>query len=170
MSLVKKYSDTEPVVISLLAQDKAIQAFNLLLEGKSIIEVKHELSIPSAQVKLLETRFIEIRDMIERIIRHEAKLVREEGHFEISDEIEGVQTWIVDTEEVLCPVPSSLSKLQERSVELIGNDYDINEPLFDTDDLNILVTAINYAVSTLVSHSNITNDATFDWWKSKVIG
>ena len=167
MTLIKKYDGVSAKEDILLTKDEALAVFNLLKVGTTVAQIKHKLFLPTKKVKVLETRLIEVREMIEKLVKGESRLVLEESHFE---EIDGVTTKVIDVEEVRCPVPSTLSKLKERSVQLIGRDYDISEPLFETDDINTLVTAINYVVEQLVLHSNNTNNDTFSWWKSKVIG
>lgn len=168
MTLLIKYDDAVAPKLPLLKEDEALAVFNALVEGKTVSQIKHILYLPTDKVSLLESRLIEIRDMMINIVNRRSNLVDEEGHYEINEET-GESTYIVDVEQVICPVPSSLGKLVERSIQIITKDYDFSEPLFETDNIESLLDAIEYVVTTLVTKSNSTNDATFDWWKSKVI-
>lgn len=168
MSIIVKYDNVvTPTNELLLDQNQALEAFGLFLQGKTPNQVRRIMFLPVNKLERLHLRFVEVREMIERIVKHEARLVREVGHYE---EVDGEQVWIIDTPEELCPVPQTLAKLKERSLQLVMNDYDISEPLFATDDMTTLVNALNYVIEQIILHSNSTNDATFDWWKTQVIG
>jgi hypothetical protein len=165
MSGLKFELDTPaPVNPKLLSKDDAIIVFNYLLEGKTPNQIKYLTKFPEAKIKLLEKRLSEIKDMIVRILNRQAWLSRpiygdpdpETGEVECIDEGE------------ICPVPQTLTKLQERSVELISNDYDVSEPLFNTNDISELVSGIYTVIERLVVTSNSTGDATYDWFKERL--
>lgn len=169
MEIIKKYTDEKLSNDILLNEEQALSAFDLFVEGSTPLVIKHKLFLPINKIKNLEVRLVEVREMIERIVKHEARLVREEGHWtETTEDIPS--EYIVDVEEVLCPVPQTLSKLKERSLELVLKDYNATEPLFATDDMNTMVTALNYVIEEIIKHSNEANDATYEWWKDKVTG
>ena len=170
MGLLDRYKETPTPSSTLLTQQEAMDAFDLFLEGKTAGEIKLMLCLSNtAKVKTLEKRLVDIIDMMERIVKREARLVREEGHNETNEET-GEQTWVVDIEEVICPVPSTQTKLNERALELVSNDYDVTEPLFATDDVMELVTGLNYVIDKVIKYSESDGSGTFDSWKSKVIG
>lgn len=168
MGLLDRYKTVITPSSNLLTQQQAMDAFDLFISGKSVGEVRLILCLGFNKVKTLETRLIEIIDMMERIVKREARLVREEGHYEVNEET-GEQTWIVDVEEVICPVPSTLAKLKERSLELVQNDYDVTEPLFDTDNVLDLVDGLNYVIEQVIINSEPNQSGTFESWKAKVI-
>jgi hypothetical protein len=158
--IIKKYETQEQEQsIPLVSKDKALEIFDLLVEGNNIIKVKYETFTSVEQVKKLNGKFVEIRDMMERIVKHQAWLKRP-----VLDE----QGNVIEEGE-LCPVPQSEAKLIERSLQLINNDYDFGaEPLFDVQSVEEVQDAVEYIVHTIITHSNLTNDADYDWWKSKV--
>lgn len=167
MGLLDRYKTTTETSSNLLNQEQAIAAFDLFLQGKTIGEVRLLLCLNEAKLKTLYTRLVEIIDMMERIVKREARLVREEGHWEVNGET-GEQTWVVDVEEEICPVPSTLEKLHERALQLVQNDYDITEPLFDTDNVMDLVDGLNYVIDQVIINSEANQSGTFESWKAKV--
>jgi hypothetical protein len=164
MGLQRNLEEITPTSPILLSETEALAAFNLFMLGKSVNQVKHTLYLPTIKLSLLYVRLMEMREMIDRIVKHEAKLVREVGHY---DE-EG--NYVIDTPEELCPVPQSLSMLIQRSLQLISQDYNVSEPLFDTDDISVLMTAITYVITQLVIQTNSTNNASYSWYKDKIVG
>jgi hypothetical protein len=162
MEIIRKF--IEPVVTdTLLTKEQAIIAFDLFVQGGNVNSVKHQLHVPASKVETLYQRLVEIREMIERVVKGEAKLVHEEGHYDR----EG--NYIVDTPTVYAAVPNTLEDLQSTCLALVANDYDISEPLFETDNLMDLVDGLNYVIEKIIQYSNATNDASFDWWKFKII-
>jgi hypothetical protein len=158
MELIRTFVEPKVEVSTLLSKDQALAVFDLFVNGNNAIGIKHKIGIPVDKSKLLYNRLCEIREMIERIVLRKAKLVKEEGHFE-------EETWVIDVEEVLCPVPTTIEKLKERSLELI----DISEPLFIVNNVEELVTGINTVIDKFIQYSSPGHDADFNWWKQKVI-
>jgi len=168
MGLIKVYNETPVTPQShLLDQLDAIEAFDLFVAGKTVSEVFHILCLDINKLKTLYTRLTEVIDMMERIVKREAWLVREESHIEVNEET-GEQTKVIDVEGVICPVPTTIAKLKERCLELVQNDYDVSEPLFATDNVMDLVDGLNYVIEQVIVNSNITKDATYSWWAEQV--
>lgn len=167
MELIKKYDLQNTNQEHLLSTQDALDAFDLFVLGVSITDVKHQLFLPESKLKTLYQRLVETRLMIERIMKGEARLVREEGHYEV-DEVTQEQVWLVDVEEVLAPIPETIEELKSISLTLVSKDYDVTEPLFNTNNVEDLVNGINYIIDKIIQHSNTTNNATFDWWKQQI--
>jgi hypothetical protein len=66
--------------------------------------------------------------------------------------------------------PTTQASLVEVAKLYLYNNYALDDILYDATDLNELIVAVTYVIETLIAQSNLANDATFTWWKSKVIG
>lgn len=163
MEIVVKYDNPQNTPETLLTQDQATTAFDHFIQGKTPVQVKHLMFLPLVKLETLYNRLVKIRQMIERIAKGEARLVREESHI---DPNTGEK--VIDVPEQLAPVPASLEELKATSLQLIQNDYDISEPLFQANSIEELQAGLNYVIEQIILHSNQANDATFDWWINQV--
>jgi hypothetical protein len=152
-----------PVVFTV---EQSVIIFNLHKEGKPALAIAQELGLNTNRVKILLLRFAEIRDMMERIIKGEAHL--EKGYTIPAeyDEIGEVVVEAIVIEPVMVPVPQTLTKLIERSLELIDKDRPMSEdPIFTANTIEEVVEAVALVATEVIRLSKLEQDGTFDWWK-----
>jgi len=65
--------------------------------------------------------------------------------------------------------PTTLAGLKLSTSAEISAQHNLTDWLFNAQDEAETTSAIEYVVSKIVAHSNTANNATFAWWKSKVI-
>jgi hypothetical protein len=151
---------------NLVTAAQAVAIYDHDFNGLNAIDIFHKVSsITISQINVTISKLTEIKDMMKRIVLHKAWLERpvkewneELGEFEITDPGE------------LCPVPSTFSNLVERCIELINQDYPLDQdPIFEATSLEDVLEAFSYIVNSIIKNSTSTKDATFDWWKGRVI-
>lgn len=165
MKLYNKLDDVtvqEPV---LLTEEQGLAVFNALIAGKSVVEVKHLLNIPTADIKRLENKLVGVREIMKRLVRGEEVSQEEVYHF---DEETGEK--IIDTPIKYYPKPTSMAKLKTAVLTAINSNpnYGMGEGLFQADSLESMIDGFNYVIEQMIVQSNVSNNASFSWWKSKV--
>lgn len=157
--IIKKFITVAENGETLLTQEQALQAFDLFSQGKSTFEVKCTMFLPEDKLILLYDRLVEMRLMLERLVKGEAHLTYGETNPETGEV----------TEDTFVPSPTNMTELIQAGLQLINRDYDISEPLFQSDSISELIAGIQLVLMQIVQKSNSTNDATFDWWKSQIL-
>jgi len=151
--LYKKLDGSD--VEMLLDEFVALQVFELLLFKFSLIAIKEKVDVPMTKLINYENNLVIIRDIIERLVKGEE-----------------IQSYGVNDIVNYYAVPTSLENLKEITIQILTTNISYGMVLLG---LFISTTAITkehqygYIIDQLVSQTNSTNSATFEWWKQKII-
>lgn len=172
LKVVKVYGVETPIQEpELLTQQQAIDAFNLLKEGKSLNYVRHTFAqqgetLSRAKLHALFVKLCMIRDMVERIMLGKAKVQYEEGHWETDPETQE-QTWVIDQPVMYASIPNSMEELKQTAIEVIENDESVDISLFQG-TLQDLLSGLYYVIEEVVKYSKEDKQGTFEWFKANV--
>jgi hypothetical protein len=166
MEQLQQKLDTIQVIAnsSLLTQEKALDAFALLLDCKGKYFIAHTLSVLPDKVEKLNEKLIGIRNIMTRLILGTEIHTQEISHID-----EETGSTIIDAAAIYYPVPTTLVDLQNATLVAIStnNEYDIGQGLFIL-SLEDMIAGVNTVIEQLVESTNSTNDATFEWWSAKI--
>lgn len=147
----------------LLSQTEAMAVFDCLLENKNATAIKHELHLESSKIKALIPKLIELRVLVEALVKGTKIQTAEEFHH---DEETGEK--VIDIAEALYPAQTAKAGLKITVMQHLLSTYDPNDGLFNVTSMSELQTGIEYVIDKFILHSNIANNATFEWYKTQL--
>jgi hypothetical protein len=149
----KLYRNYETSQALLFEEFKALQIFELLIINRPVIFIQNALNLDSAdQIEEYQNKLIIIRDIMGRLVMGK----------EIQFAQEGNVTYYA--------MPTNIDELQITTKGIINSnvEYGLVNGVLVASSYETYNNHLNYIINQLVTTTNNTNSATFEWWQSEV--